>query len=319
LEAKILLKLVYEKGQNPAVKPKVTIGICVKDCEKYVREALKSIAIQNFPHEFMEVIVIDDGSKDKTLSIVLDTVVKMNMRVKVFHTEWRGLGAARNTIVKNASGDYIIWVDGDMILPEDHVKIQVDFMEKNPKIGIAKAKHKIMFNENLVAILENIPFILLDADPEKMNTKLPGTGGAIYRVSAIRQVGGFDECLKGTGEDQDGAYRVKAAGWLICQSPATFYERRVGTWRDLWKKYVWYGYGDHDLYCKNRNIFSLYKMNPVIGFVTGIVYACKAYKLTGYKGVCLLPFHFFFKLTAWCAGFAKARGFFFKTALTKRK
>jgi len=258
----------------------------------------------------MEIIFVDDGSDDGTLRVISDSVSRMDMCVKIFHGKWQGLGPARNMVVDNACGDFIAWVDGDMTLPRDHVRKQVKFMEQNPKVGIAKARYGMLRGENIVGALENIPFIVYDCKDGSLNLKLPGTGGAIYRVEAIRKVGGFDNYLKGVGEDQDAACRVKAAGWLLKRSPCIFYEKRVDTWKNLWDTYFWYGYGDHDLFQKSRNIFSLYKMVPIAGFVAGALYTLEAFRLTHRKAVFLLPFHFAFKMTAWCFGFAKRRADF---------
>ena len=290
-----------------AMTPKVTIGVCVRNCETSVKEAICSILNQDFPHELMEVIFVDDGSNDKTLSIIKDSVIKMDMQVKVFHHEWRGLGPTRNVVVDNAEGEYIVWVDGDMILPRNHVKKQVEFMERNPKVGIAKAKYGVLWGENVVATLENIPFILYECKDGSANSKLPGTGGSIYRVEAIRQVGGFDNYMKGVGEDQDAAHRIRVAGWFIVRSSAVFYERCRQTWQDLWKQYFRHGYGLYGLYRRNLNIFSLAKMSPIAGFVAGALCTFDAYRLTRRKSVFLLPFHFAFKMTAWCLGFAKSQ------------
>jgi len=192
----------------------------------------------------------------------------------------------------------------------------VEFMEQNLKVGIAKARYGMKSGENIVAALENIPFIVYDSKNGSLNSKLPGTGGSIYRVKAVRQVGGFDDRVKGVGEDQDVAYRVKLAGWFLERSPAVFYERRVQTWKDLWDKYFWYGYGNYDLYRKNRNIFSLYKMVPIAGFVAGALYTLEAFRLTHWRFVFLLPIHFAFKMTAWCFGFAKRKSdFSFETTM----
>jgi len=298
--------LIFEKQGSSSIKPIVTIGICVKNCESTVSGAINSVLKQDFPHELMELIIADDGSEDKTLNVVLDLAQKMDMQVKVFHDEWRGMGPVRNIIVDNAQGDYIIWIDGDMILPKNHVKKQVEFMERKPKVGIAKAKHQFLPKKNLIAFLEHVPFMVYEYMSEILNPKLPGTGGAIYRVAAIRQINGFDNNLKYAGEDEDAAYRIKQAHWFIVRSPAVFYEIRIQAWKRLFKKYVWYGYGNYYLYNKNRKIFSLYKMNPIAGFVAGILYAFIAYTLTKRKSLILLPFHFALKMVAWCFGFTKA-------------
>lgn len=298
------LHLAFSKnGKLGYSKPIVTMGVCVKDCEAYVREAINSILDQDFPHELMEVIVVDDGSEDRTLSVLLDTVLRMDMPVRVFHSEWRGLGPARNVVVNNARGKYIVWVDGDMILPKDHVRKQVEFMEGNPKVGIAKAKYAMYYDRSVVATLENIKFVVEDA----FASKLPGTGGSICRVKAIREVGGFDDRLTGTGEDQDAAFRVRATGWLLDRTDAVFIEKRDRTWRALWDKYFWYGYGDYQLYRKNRSVFTLTRMSPPAGFVVGLIYSVMAYRLTHLRIVFLLPFHFAFKITAWCFGFARSQ------------
>jgi len=301
------MRLVFKKQAGSQVKPKVTIGICVRNCEATLTGTLNSVSNQDFPHELMEIIIADDGSEDKTLHVAFDLASKMDMQVKVFSGEWRGIGPARNVIVDNAEGDYIIWVDGDMVLPKNHVKKQVEFMEKNPNVGIAKAKHQVLPEENLVAFLEHVPYLLYDVTPGVLSSKMPGTGGAIYRVLAIRQVKGFDNNLRYAGEDQDAAFRIKKAGWIITHSPAVFYEVRVQTWIKLFKKYIWYGYGNHDLYNKNREIFSTTRMNPLAGFVAGVLYAFTAYRLTKRKSLVLLPLHFVLKMTAWCIGFTWAR------------
>lgn len=289
------------------VKPIVTVGVCVRNCENYIKKTIDSILSQDFPHERMEVVFVDDGSEDETLSIINSYIPRMDINVKVFHHEWMGLGKSRNMVVDKANGDYIVWVDGDMVLPKDHVRRQVEFMEQNPLVGIGKAKYGFMRGENLVAALENIPFIVFDSRNGSLNSKLPGTGGAIFRGEAVRKVGGFDDRLVGVGEDQDVAYRIKAAGWDIGRSSAHFYERRVRTWRDLWRKHFWYGQGNYQLYRKNRSVFSLPRMIPLAGFVVGILLTLDGYRLTGCKSVFMLPFHLAFKSMAWCFGFAKAQ------------
>jgi glycosyltransferase involved in cell wall biosynthesis len=292
------------------MKPKVTVGICVKNGAATLSDAVESVQAQDFPHGLIEVIFVDDGSTDDSLPIMRSYVRTMSISARVFSQEWRGLGASRQLVVEQAQGEYIVWVDCDMVLPKDHVRKQVEFMDANPRVGLAKARYGTVNCESVIAALENLPFVLYDSNDGSLDVKLPGTGGAIFRVCALRQVGGFDVHLKGVGEDQDVAYRVKHGGWLIERSSAIFYERRVRTWAGLWKKWLWYGQGNFHLYLKNRNIFSLYRMNTIAGLVNGCLRMRDAYRKIHKSYVLLMPFQLAFTMTAWCAGFSEEKQHF---------
>jgi len=299
---------VGSKVKKPANYPKVTIGVCVRNCQDLIREAIDSIINQDYPHELMEVVFVDDGSEDKTLAIIEGYVPKMDMPTKVFHQEWKGLGSARNVVVNNASGKYIIWVDGDMQLPRSFVRKQVTFMERNPSVGIGKGKYGIYVQENLVSTLENMEFIASNFRLKGKENSTPlGTGGSIYRFEAIRQVGGFDQNITGSGEDMDAEYRIKASGWLLNITPAVFYERRRKTWKALWNEYFWHGKSASYLFGKNVRIINPYKLWPPVTLVTEFFRVTFVYKLTCRKVALLLPIHYIFKRIAWLFGFI--RGF----------
>jgi glycosyltransferase involved in cell wall biosynthesis len=305
-------ELLLLKTHKTKRTPVVTIGICVRHSEGTIKEAIDSVLIQDFPHELIEVIFVDDGSTDKTLSIIEGYVPKLNMHVKVFHHEWKGLGASRNVVVDNADGDYIVWVDGDMILTKDYIRKQVEFMEQHPKVGIAKGTQSLEPGENLLATLESYSRVasrMVDYNSEKGRLKAIGTGGSIYRSEAIRRAGGFDENLRGYGEDWDAEIRVKAAGWLICVTPVEFrdFERCKLSSKLLWSRYWLRGYHQCFFLNKNKGLIRLYKMSPPATFLSGFLYALIIYKLTYQKKAFLLPFQCFFKTVAWCAGFSKAR------------
>lgn len=303
------------------MRPTVTIGVCVRNCEASIKKVINNILDQDFPHESMELIIVDDGSEDMTLSIVLNCISRLDMRVKVYQQKWKGLGPARNVVVYNTSGDYIVWVDGDMVIPRDYVRKQVEFMERNPAVGIASGRTKTRPEENLVATLEVIGFLAKDFKNRGVaSQKIPGTAGSIYRVKAIRHVGGFDSNIKGAGEDIDAGYRIREAGWLIyLATDAIFYAKRKETWKALLSQYFWHGYGGHYVLHKNRGMERLYEMLPPAAFLEGILYSITAYKLIHRKVVFLLPLQFIFKMTAWCLGFVRSHmnsyGHTFKTRI----
>ena len=284
-------------------EPKVTIGVCVRNCEHLIEDAIKSIADQDFPHRLVEIIFVDDGSNDQTLSIIQSYVSKLDVRVRIFRHNWRGLGPTRNVVVANAAGEYIIWVDGDMILPRDFVRKQVEFMEGNPEVGIGKGRYGLYPQASLAGALENMEFVVATSKL-RVGEKVPplGTGGSIYRTRAIKEIAGFDDSIRGSGEDMDVEYRLDLSGWKRDITCAVFYERRRENWKSLWKEYFWHGKGSSRLLGEQNQMIDIRKFWPPFAFGTEIFRVVMAYRLTSSKVALLLPLQYVFKRTAWFLG-----------------
>lgn len=292
------------------MKYKVTIGVCVRNSASTIHEAIESISKQDFPHELAELIVVDGHSEDETLSIVKKSLGNSTVRSRIFD-ENKGLGYARQTVVDNAEGEYIVWVDGDMTIPRDYLRKLFEFMERHPDVGIAKGKQALNNGGNLLATLEGHSRAvgkMVDYSSKKALTKVLGTSGCIYRIEAIRQAGGFDQNLRGYCEDWDAEIKVRKVGWSLSTIDSRYldYERHRLTWRDLWRRYWLRGYYTHFFLHKNRTLIKHYKMFPPAAFLAGLIDASKLYKLTSRKTIFLLPFQYVFKFTAWYSGFLRS-------------
>ena len=88
----------------------ISVIVPVYNVEPYLRKCLDSIVGQTYRE--LEILVIDDGSTDGSGKIC-DEYEERDDRIKVFHTENRGLSAARNLGLNNANGDLIGFVDSD--------------------------------------------------------------------------------------------------------------------------------------------------------------------------------------------------------------
>jgi glycosyltransferase involved in cell wall biosynthesis len=289
----------------------VTIGICVRNSENFIDKALSSILDQDFDHKKMEMIIVDDGSQDLTPSIIKKFAAKSDIKTKTFFMNWQGLGPIRNIVLNNALGEFILWVDSDEILPSYYVREQIEYINKNPTIGITAGIFKLT-PRNLVLNLELMPSIFSRALSSENNfiwktERLVGTGGSTFRTKALRQVNGFSNTLTQSGEDVDVARKILKAGWLIQLNNSPFYELHGGlsNFKQLWTKYSWYGYGARQIYLKNRKLFSFPRMSPFAGIFTGLLYSLIGYKLLRKNIVFLLPIHYGFKMTAWSYGFFK--------------
>jgi glycosyltransferase involved in cell wall biosynthesis len=282
----------------------VTLGLCVKNAEETIGKSIESVLGQDYPHQLMEIIVVDGLSKDRTLPIVTEKLEKSDIPAKIYSDNGQGLGFARNIVCKNTSSKYVIWIDGDIIIPKEHVREQVDFMERNPRVGAAKASYGFSNTGNVVADIENMrtvrPLFITRKD---RSSNLAGTGAAIFRLSALKDAGFFDEKINGAGEDIDIAIRMGSHRWNLSTSPAVFYEGFRKTWKGLWKEYYWWGYGMHYVVNKHHEPTIFWANFPPIACVKGVFQALTAFKLTRKIRLLLFPFHAFFKANAWISGF----------------
>lgn len=87
---------------------------------QYIHECLESICNQDLQKEKYEVIVIDDGSTDNSVEII------QQYPVKLFHTNRKRAGGARNLGIEKANGEYILFLDSDDYLTDEHVLTKLD-------------------------------------------------------------------------------------------------------------------------------------------------------------------------------------------------
>lgn len=106
--------------------PKFSIIVPVYNVEEYIDDCLRSIKNQTFKD--YEVIVVNDGTKDNSMDIV------KKYDVEIINQENGGLSAARNTGVKKAKGDYLIFLDSDDFIEEELLEKINDSLEDNPDI-----------------------------------------------------------------------------------------------------------------------------------------------------------------------------------------
>lgn len=90
--------------------PCVTVIVPVYNVQDYIRECITSIQNQSYTN--LDILIINDGTKDKSIDIIRD-LIESDDRIRVINQLNQGLSAARNTGIENAKGDYIAMVDSD--------------------------------------------------------------------------------------------------------------------------------------------------------------------------------------------------------------
>ena len=109
--------------------PLISIIMPVYNAECYLNQAISSCLNQSYQN--IELILIDDGSVDKSIEIINNIINKDN-RVKLFFTPTnQGPATARNIGLEKAQGDYITFLDSDDFIANDKLEKQLNFMLQN--------------------------------------------------------------------------------------------------------------------------------------------------------------------------------------------
>lgn len=107
------------------MKPLVSILIPAYNSERWIAETIRSVLGQTWPRR--EIIVVDDGSSDRTAAVAREFASK---DVKVVTQANQGASAARNKAFSLSQGDYIQWLDADDLLAPEKIARQMEIMER---------------------------------------------------------------------------------------------------------------------------------------------------------------------------------------------
>jgi glycosyltransferase involved in cell wall biosynthesis len=119
---------------NQSKKPLVSVIMPNYNNEKFIAESIRGVQNQSYGN--IELIIVDDGSKDRSLEVVKKAAAD-DSRVRIIpHARNMGLPYARNTALKNSKGDYIGFCDSDDIWLPEKLDIQIEAFNRNPGIGV---------------------------------------------------------------------------------------------------------------------------------------------------------------------------------------
>lgn len=114
-------------------RPLVSVLIPVQDVQAYLLETLESIESQTYDN--LEIVVVDDGSRDATPDVVAKFASRFPMTT-VLLPERKGVCHALNVGLKACSGQYVARIDGDDIADRRRVELQLDFLRSNPRVHL---------------------------------------------------------------------------------------------------------------------------------------------------------------------------------------
>ncbi len=223
-----------ERNQNEK-QFKVSIIIPAYNEEKTIVKTIKSALSIDYLKNLFEIIVVDDGSSDKTYSLAKKFISSFSPKVRVFTKPNGGKGSALNFGIKRATGEIIISMDADTFVTKDSVSKMMsyfyskDVMSVTPSMGVYEPKtllQRVQQIEYYVGTFLRKSFATINAIHVT-----PGAFSA-YRKEFFDRYEGYDE--KNITEDLEIALRIQSKGFIIENAPeATIYTRSPRSFRAL--------------------------------------------------------------------------------------
>lgn len=235
------------RTESEGYRPTTSVLIPACDEERVIGRILQRMTELTYPKDKLQIIVINDASKDHTGEIA-DQFSKSYPYIEVLHrnkTEGRkGKAAALNAAIPHTNGEIILFFDSDYYPQKDILEKLVSPFS-DPEVGAVQGRVTVL-NEpkNLVTrlvSLERIGGYRVDQQARESLGLIPQFGGTVGGVRRIvlERLGGWDESA--LAEDTDLTFRIYLAGFKVhYNNDAECYEEAVESWRAYWKqRYRW--------------------------------------------------------------------------------
>lgn len=210
--------------------PEITIIVPAYNVEKYIGKSMDCLKKQSF--QDFEVVIIDDGSTDKTGSIC-DRLAEEDSRFKVYHKENEGVSAARNAGLDRVSGKYITFIDSDDWVTEDYLEYLLWLINLDEKAEISMTVgEKVNENDEPVDVAETMHEVLTTSDAVKRmlvrDTYTHANWGKMYKKSVWDNVRFPKHVIY---DDYDTTYRAFAnSTTVVCGNAVKYsYVQRNGS------------------------------------------------------------------------------------------
>src|SRR5438034_1967741 len=203
--------------------PRVSVLLPVWNGEAFLEQAMESILRQTFSS--FELIVIDDGSTDRTAAIA-EKVASGDSRVRVLRRPHEGLSAALNAGIAAVRGEYVARMDADDISAPDRLRKQVAYLDAHPAcvavgawIDVVDEAGRQIGLKTFVTTHDEISAALLCGVSPMAHPTI------VARCEALRAAGGYD-ARRYPSEDLDLWFRLGESGELANLGEALLQHRR---------------------------------------------------------------------------------------------
>ena len=229
----------------------ISIIIPMYNAKKTILQTLNGLEKQTFTN--FEVIIVDDGSTDNSLSLIENFIKGSKLIIKTIHEKNSGPAKARNLGVQNSNGEIIIFLDSDCIPPENWIEEMIKPLQGN--IVGCNCGYKVKNKESIIARYIDYEIAKRHERLTKTSIDTVGTYSASFIKSIFLEVGGFDTKYRNaSGEDFDFSFKIKNLGYNLIFTSNTFvYHYHPDTLSKYLKQQASRGYWRVRLYLENKD------------------------------------------------------------------
>jgi GT2 family glycosyltransferase len=243
--------------------PRVSVVVCSYNAERTMEACLASLEKLNYPD--YEVIVVNDGSTDRTLAIS-----ERFPYCRIISQPNKGLSVARNVGAEHATGEIVAYTDSDCVADPDWLTYLVAKMESAQLMACGGPNFPPPENSLVPAAVAVSPggptHVLLSDDVAE---HIAGCNMA-FRRDVLLHMGGFDPIYRAAGDDVDICWRLQDAGFTIGFSPAAVvWHFRRNTVKAYIGQQRGYGKAEALVYSKHPFRFNLFGQAKWLGRIYG--------------------------------------------------
>ena len=255
----------------------VSVAVVAYNEEKTLPGLLKELVAQDYPHDKMEILLIDSCSSDGTRKVMEEFASAANgfKRVAVLVNEEKILPCGCNVMLKNYTGDAIVRIDAHASVPADFIRKNVAVLQSGEMVSGGRRPNVIIDptpwkNTLLAAEQSMFGSSIASYRRSEERTYVDSIFHGMYRREVYDKVGLYDERLART-EDNDMSYRIRKAGFKMCYDPniVSYQHTRSSLKLMLRQKYL-NGYWIGKTMGIQPNCFSLFHFVP-LAFVLAIL------------------------------------------------
>ena len=189
-------------------KPLISVVIPAYNAEKTIEATIESVLNQSYTA--IELIVVDDGSIDKTVNVVWRMRPKCNqhgIKLHLVAQQNSGVSVARNRGVQEAQGDLIAFLDADDEWLENKLSCHATHIQRSPEVGLSFAKVNFLTTKGSLRTSSKLPNRELKAEDCLSANPTISPSNWVMKKSVFQQLNGFDESMT-HAEDQEFLIRL---------------------------------------------------------------------------------------------------------------